>query len=72
MNKGIQKEFKFKFFKGCLPQILLGQFLNTLTQISHEPFTKSVEPFFTDKRINNDKIILAEEGETIFNNKNVS
>ena len=24
----------FKFFKGCLPQILLGPFLNTLSQIS--------------------------------------
>ena len=23
----------FKFFKGCLSQILLGSFLNTLTQI---------------------------------------
>ena len=23
----------FKFFKGCLPQVLLGPFLNTLTQI---------------------------------------
>ena len=23
----------FKFFKGCLPQILLGPFLNILTQI---------------------------------------
>ena len=24
----------FKFFKGCLPQILLGPFLNTLSQMS--------------------------------------
>ena len=23
----------FKFFKGCLPQILLGQFLNALTRM---------------------------------------
>ena len=24
----------FNFFKGCLPQILLGSFLNTLTQMT--------------------------------------
>ena len=28
-----QTPYHFKFFKGCLPQILLGPFLNTLTQI---------------------------------------
>ena len=27
--------YKFKFFKGCLPQILLGPFLITLPQIKH-------------------------------------
>ena len=26
-------QYHFKFFKGCLPQILLGPFLNTLTQM---------------------------------------
>ena len=25
--------FPFKFFKGCLPQILLGPLLNTLSQM---------------------------------------
>ena len=45
IHKGIKKNFwktafeviwwsaYFKIFKGCLPQILLGPFLNTLTQI---------------------------------------
>ena len=33
MWKTALKKFEFKFFKGCLPQILLGPFLNTLTQI---------------------------------------
>ena len=28
----------FKFFKGCLPQILLGRFLNTLPHILHLRF----------------------------------
>ena len=28
-----QTPYHFKFFKGCLPQNLLGPFLNTLTQI---------------------------------------
>ena len=27
------RPYRFKFFKGCLPQILLGLFLNTLTQM---------------------------------------
>ena len=26
------RPYDFKFFKGCLPQILLGPFMNTLTQ----------------------------------------
>ena len=27
------RPYHFKFFKGCLPQMLLGPFLNTLTQM---------------------------------------
>ena len=30
------RPYHFKFFKGCLPKILLGPFLNTLTQLSLE------------------------------------
>ena len=29
----LSRPYHFKFFKGCLPQILLGPFLNTLTHI---------------------------------------
>ena len=29
----VSRPYHFKFFKGCLPQILLGPFLNTLTHI---------------------------------------
>ena len=29
-----RRPYHFKFFKGCLPQILLGPFLNTLTHIT--------------------------------------
>ena len=29
----LSRPYHFKFFKGCLPQILLGLFMNTLTQI---------------------------------------
>ena len=29
----LSKQYLFPFFKGCLPQILLGTFLNTLSQI---------------------------------------
>ena len=31
--KCLGRQYHFKFFKGCLPQILLGPFLTTLTQI---------------------------------------
>ena len=33
MWKTIFKKFPFDFFKGCLPQILLGPFLNTLIHL---------------------------------------
>ena len=29
----LSRPYHFKFFKGCLPQILLGPFLNTLTHV---------------------------------------
>ena len=29
----LSRPYHFKFFKGCLPQILLGPFLNTLTHL---------------------------------------
>ena len=29
----LNRPYHFKFFKGCLPQVLLGPFLNTLTHI---------------------------------------
>ena len=32
-KNGPSKIYPFKFFKGCLPQILLGPFLNTLPHI---------------------------------------
>ena len=31
------RPYHMKFFKGCLPQILLGPFLNTLTHIEQGP-----------------------------------
>ena len=33
MMVSLNRPYHFKFFKGCLPQILLGPFLNTLTHI---------------------------------------
>ena len=29
----LSRPYHFRFFKGCLPQILLGQFLNTMTYL---------------------------------------
>ena len=31
---GLGRPYRFKFFKGCLPQILFGSFLNTLAQLT--------------------------------------
>ena len=33
LAKGLSRPYHFNFFKGCLPQILLGPFLNTLTHL---------------------------------------
>ena len=30
----LSRPYHFKFFKGCLPQILLGPFLNTLSHMT--------------------------------------
>ena len=30
----LSRPYHFKFFRGCLPQIVLGPFLNTLTQMT--------------------------------------
>ena len=46
MLKTVFKKFEvhFKFFKCCFPQILLGPFLNTLTQITEHDY------FFQEKK----------------------
>ena len=36
----LRRTYHFKFFKGCLPQILLGPFLNTLSQMSLNAYLK--------------------------------
>ena len=44
----LSRRYPFKFFKGCLPQVLLGPLLNTLSQIK-VPFNwpyKSKSLFF--------------------------
>ena len=33
----LSRPYHFKFFKSCISQILLGPFLNTLTQIPGQP-----------------------------------
>ena len=38
----LSRPYSFKFFKGCLPQILLGLFLNTLSQIIVRFLTSAV------------------------------
>ena len=38
-----------KFFKGCLPQILLGPFLNTLSHITNGPYSEKARSSVTVK-----------------------
>ena len=37
----LNRPYRFKFFKGCLSQILLDPFLNTLSQIPYKPIANS-------------------------------
>ena len=62
-KKGIP--YHFKFFKGCLPQILYGSFLNTLTQIIvwYHPFsaytyTQKNIPIYTHECVSGDEKYL--------------
>ena len=46
------RPYRFKFFKGCLPQIFLGPFLNTLShifykEISFKKLTRKLCNLFT-------------------------
>ena len=38
----LRRPYPFKYFKGRLPQILLGLFLNTLSQMKHSSHTKHI------------------------------
>ena len=46
----LSSPYQFKFFKRCIPQILLGPFLNTL---SHIRTNDSIWPLSFNKIINN-------------------
>ena len=38
----VSRPYHFKNFQGCLPKILLGPFLNTLTQMKVKNMTKVI------------------------------
>ena len=38
LEESLGRPYHFKFFKGCLPQILLGPFLNTLSHVKMAAF----------------------------------
>ena len=40
----LSRRYPFKFFKGCLPQILLGPFLNTLSRIKFVDKSSGIPP----------------------------
>ena len=44
------RPYHFKFFKDCLPQILLGPFLNTLTQIEKHCWDQTAETLYLKKK----------------------
>ena len=41
------KPYQFNFLKGCVPQIILGPFLNTLTQMKNKNPARNAEDNFT-------------------------
>ena len=43
----LSRPYPFKIFKGSLPQILLGQFLNTLSHIIFQDTDLAINPFST-------------------------
>ena len=53
------RPYHFKFFKGCLPQILLGPFLNTLTDL----FLPHVYPKQKFSTLNKKNELSSESGE---------
>ena len=44
------RPYSFKFFKGCLPQILLGPFLNTIPHIYYFREKASIADFWQDPK----------------------
>ena len=48
----LSRPYSFKYFKGCLPQILLGPFLNTLSHIVplHKIVNYETHGKYTDKK----------------------
>ena len=46
--------------------------LNNKKVSDNKTFWKSVKPFFTDKGVNHDRILLAEENKTISDNDEIS
>ena len=49
MNNSRMDQEWIKFFKGCLPQILLGPFLNTLSHITNGPYSEKARSSVTVK-----------------------
>ena len=47
----LAKAYLFKFFKDCLPQILLGPFLNTLTQIFHREQNEDIPKYLLQNTV---------------------
>ena len=45
------KPYQFNFLKGCVPQIILGPFLNTLTQMKNKNPARNAERLSIVKEI---------------------
>ena len=57
------RPYHFKFFKGCLPEILLGPFLNDLTQLYY------IKGSFRDISNAFSKVIFRNSSDRLFHNK---
>ena len=45
----LRRPYPFKFFKGCLPQILLGPFLNTLSLVCNKKEDETAISLFSSR-----------------------
>ena len=47
----LNRPYQLRFFKGCIPKILLGPFLNTLSQVFHRKIALNIFIRLPEKQV---------------------